>query len=157
MLWGETGFSLLGDHCYPVLPEKKAKLWPLRLPFKCYNSSSLSYSAQKIIHMFDTELIILKILKKGQYYTATFLNICIHHATNNKKNKTNESIMKHYWTEWIKTCMFLTVRGKANKAELFLEPRKKKTHAVRIGGAKTHAKCAHAPIQAVIKLHQWGK
>lgn len=56
--------------------------------------------------------------------------------------------------------MFLTVRGKANKAELFLEPGKNQKPTLwEVGGAKTHAKCArtHAPIQAVIKLHQWGK
>lgn len=42
------------------------------------------------------------------------------------KKKKKQNKWEHYETEQIKTCMFLTVRGRANKAELFLEPRKKK-------------------------------
>lgn len=41
------------------------------------------------------------------------------------KKKTNKNKWEHYETEQIKTCMFLTVRDRVNKAELFLEPGKK--------------------------------
>lgn len=85
------------------------------------------------------------------------MNFCIYHATKKTQNK-----WEHYETEQIKTCMFLTVRGRANKAELFLEPRKKKKKNPRCEKSVVlrHMQSVHVhmlPIQALIKLHQWGK
>lgn len=62
--------------------------------------------------------------RKNWHKKSNFVNFCISHAAN--QNKTNESY-ETLSTERIKTCIFLTVRGRANKAELFLEPRKNKT------------------------------